>query len=451
MADATRARLFVRPDLTSFCRLNELGLVVTGQRLEPGRAVLACRVLEPDRWCRRCGCEGAPRDTVLRRLAHEPLGWRPTVLEISIRRYRCTGCAHVWRQDTTPAAEPRAKLSRRGLRWALESIVVGHLTVARVAAGLGVAWNTANDAVLAEGKRVLIDDEHRFDGVRVIGVDEHVWRHTRRGDKYVTVIIDLTPVRAGTGPARLLDMVEGRSKAAFKTWLGERPRAWREGVEVVAMDGFSGFKTATTEELPDAVTVLDPFHVVRLAGDALDRCRRRVQQQLHGHRGHRDDPLYRARRTLHTGTDLLTEKQCQRLRDLFAPDAHAEVEATWGIYQRMIDAYRHRDRAQGRELMAKLITDLTTGVPDGPGRGHHPGPDPDQASRRRTRLLRQARHIQRPHRGHQRPTRAPTRISARLPQPHQLHRQIAARVRRIQTPAPTPSIVKSRHTTASSP
>jgi hypothetical protein len=75
----------------------------------------------------------------------------------------------------------------------LEGIVVQHLTVARVAEGLGVAWNTANDAVLAEGRRVLIDDEHRFDGVTAIGVDEHVWRHTRRGDKYVTVIIDLTP------------------------------------------------------------------------------------------------------------------------------------------------------------------------------------------------------------------------------------------------------------------
>ena len=68
---------------------------------------------------------------------------------------------------------------------------------------------------------MLIEDPHRFDGVRVIGVDEHCWRHTRRGGKYVTVIIDLTPIRDGTGPARLLDMVEGRSKQVFKTWLGE--------------------------------------------------------------------------------------------------------------------------------------------------------------------------------------------------------------------------------------
>ena len=147
------------PDLTTFCRLDELGLVVVGQRLEPDRAVLACRVLEADDgtegWCRRCGCAGRPRDTVTRELAHEPLGWRPTTLLVTIRRYRCTGCGHVWRQDTSRAAEPRARLSRRGLAWALEAIVCQHLSIARVAQGLGVAWNIANDAVLAEGRGLV--------------------------------------------------------------------------------------------------------------------------------------------------------------------------------------------------------------------------------------------------------------------------------------------------------
>ena len=354
---------FVRPDLTTFAGLDELGLEVIGQRLEPDRAVLECRVVEPDGWCRRCGCEGTPRDTVTRELAHEPLGWRPTTLLIRVRRYRCTGCGYVWRQDTTAAAEPRTKLSRRGLRWALQGIVCQHLTVARVAEGLAVSWNTANAAVLTEGRRVLIDDPTRFDGVSAIGVDEHVWRHTRRGDKYVTVIIDLTPIREGSGPSRLLDMVEGRSKQVFKQWLADRPQAWRDGIEVVAMDGFTGFKTATAEELPEAVAVMDPFHVVRLAGDALDDCRRRVQQDTRGHRGRKGDPLYCARRTLHTGADLLTEKQTQRLDALFDGDTHVEVEATWAIYQAMITAYREPDRARGRAKMRQLIDSLATGVP----------------------------------------------------------------------------------------
>ena len=359
MPDAT----FAAPDLTTFCRLDELGLVAVGQRLEPGRAVIACRVVDPDDWCHRCGQHGLLRDTVVRRLAHEPLGWRPTVLEVLVRRYRCADCAHVWRQDTAKAAEPKARLSRRGLRWALEGIVVQHLTVARVAEGLDVSWNTANDAVLAEGKRVLINDPARFAGVTTIGVDEHVWRHTRRGDKYVTVIIDLTPARTNSGPVRLLDMVEGRSKSVFKTWLSERDQAWRDQVEVVAMDGFTGFKTATTEELPDAVAVMDPFHVVRLAGDALDKCRRRIQQDLHGHRGRAGDPLYSARRTLHTGTSLLTDKQKNRLDALFADDAHVAVEVTHAAYQRMITAYRDADPTRGHDLMTKLIASLSSGVP----------------------------------------------------------------------------------------
>ena len=208
------------------------------------------------------------------------------------------------------------------------------------------------------------------------------------------------------------------------------------------MDGFTGFKTATTEELPDAVAVMDPFHVVRLAGDALDRCRRRVQQQLHGHRGRTDDPLYRARRTLHTGADLLTDKQRQRLDALFADDEHVQVEATWGVYQRMITAYREPDRTRGRQLMQQLIDRLSSGVPGRVDRDHHPRPDPEPASRRRPGLLRPARHQQRTHRGDQRPARTPPRLRPRVPQPHQLHRQIPTRDRRVQTPT-TPSIVKS--------
>lgn len=218
-------------------------------------------------------------------MAHAPFGHRPTTLLLRIRPYRCSDCGRIWRQDKTSAAERLAKISRTGLRWALEGLILDHLTVSRLAAGLGVAWHAANTAVLKEGRRHLIDEPGRFDGVAVLGVDEHVWRHTRRGDRYMTLIIDPTPIRDGTGLARLLDMIESRSKQAFEQWLAAREPAWRDAVQVVAMDGFPGFKTATSEELPEAVAVMDPFHVVRRAGNALDSCQRRVQQQLHGHRG----------------------------------------------------------------------------------------------------------------------------------------------------------------------
>ena len=78
------------------------------------------------------------RGSVVRRLSHEPLGWRPTTLRVTVRRYRCTNCGHVWRQDTSRAAEPRARVSRRAMAWALTAIVCQHLTIARVAEALAV-------------------------------------------------------------------------------------------------------------------------------------------------------------------------------------------------------------------------------------------------------------------------------------------------------------------------
>ena len=61
---------------------------------------------------------------------------------------------------------------------------------------------------------------------------------------------------------------------------------------------------------------MDPFHVVRLAGDALDRCRRRVQQAIHGHRGHKDDPLYRCRRLLTKADERLDDNGRTKLTGL---------------------------------------------------------------------------------------------------------------------------------------
>ena len=357
---------FDRPDLSAFTRLDDLGLEVTGQHIEPDHAVLACRITGEDRWCRRCGCQGEARDTVIRRPAHEPYGWRPTILHVSVRRYRCQTCAHVWRQDMSQAADPRAKLSRAAVRWALTGLVVHHLTVARVAQALGVSWNTANTAVLGEGQRLLINDPARCEGVRVIGVDKHMWRHTPYGDKYVTVILDLTPIRERSGPSRLLDMVPGRSKRVFKTWLASQPDMWRERIEIVAMDGFTGFKSAAAEELPGARAVMDPFHVVRLAGDALDECRRRIGQELHHRRGRATDPLYKARRMLHTRSCLLMARQQHQLLNLFSSEGYVSLEVTWSVYQNIIDAYRDPKKIRGKALMKAEINTLTsTRVPRG--------------------------------------------------------------------------------------
>jgi transposase len=109
---------------------------------------------------------------------------------------------------------------------------------------------------------------------------------------------------------------------------------------------------------------MDPFHVVALAGEALDRCRQRVQQDTCGHRGRTGDPLYGIRRVLRTGAELLTDRQRQRLNAVFADQAHIQVQATWGIYQRIVTAYRQPDRAAAKAALAKVIKSISRGVPD---------------------------------------------------------------------------------------
>src|SRR5690625_4818712 len=351
---------FTSPDLDAFCLLDTLDLTVTGQTIDVNQAVLECRTNgDLDSWCHECGTEGIPRGTAICRLVHVPLGWRPTILHVRVRRYRCRACVRVWREDLTTVAAPRAKLSRQAVLWALKCLVIDRMSISRIAAGLGASWHTVNSAILATGQQLLLDVPGRFDGVRVLGVDEHVWRHTPFGSKYVTVIIDLTPIRDKTGPSRLLDIVEGRSKKVFKTWLAAQSQAFRAGVEEIAMDGFAGYKSAATEELPDATPVMDPFHVVALAGSAVERCRQRIQQETLGHRGRSGDPLYGIRRVLLTGANLLTKKQTGRLETVLAAEEHTQVDVTWWVYQRIVAAYRDPDRTRGRDRLRAVIASLS--------------------------------------------------------------------------------------------
>ena len=272
-------------------------------------------------------------------------------------------------------------------------MVVHHVTVARIAQALGVSWNTANTAVLAEGARLLINDPARCKGVRVIGVDEHVWRHTPYGDRYVTIILDVMPVHDRSGPSQLLDMIPGRSKEVFKTWLASQPDTWRSRIEIVAMDGFTGFKSAAAEELPDARAVMDPFHVVHLAGDALDECRRRTGQELHHRRGRAKDPQYKASRMLHTRSCLLTPRQQHQILDLLTSDCHVALEVTWSVYQNItwcLQCAQH-ERGQGPDASRNQHTDLhaRTKLPD---RAHYTGQDTQTPSHRHPGLLRPPPH-----------------------------------------------------------
>ena len=112
------------PCLDTFCRLGRLGLSVTAQRVEPDHTVLRCRPTTPPLPCPGCARPGVRHDAVLRRLVHVPLGWKPTILEVVVPRYRCWPCRRIWRHSITTAAPSKGKLSREVIMVAVTSIVV---------------------------------------------------------------------------------------------------------------------------------------------------------------------------------------------------------------------------------------------------------------------------------------------------------------------------------------
>ena len=296
---------------------------------------------------------------------------------------------------------PRARLGVRAIRWAIRQLRFEGATIAGLARQLATTWNTVWSHI-KPCLQAASDDPARFAGVQVLGVDEHVWHHQdrrRRGPRELTGIVDLT--RGKDHPtARLLDLVPGRSGTAHENWLEERGEDFRSGIQIATLDPFQGQQerhrlTCST----DATSVLDAFHIVKLAGDAPGEVRRRVQQDTTGHRARTGDPLYQIRLLLRASRHRLTPRQKERLREAFvADDAHISVEV----------AYLHRASARG--LPSRHTRPRPT-----PGRPSHreptslshprnrsPGPDPTQVEGRILGLLRYRRSQQRPHRSHQR-------------------------------------------------
>ena len=351
-------------------RTIELGVTITDAAVDEKVTTIFCSPVTRDPHCPDCGREGRYRDTITRPLTDLPVAGYPLVLRVAVPRYRCTSaeCGRmVFNQDLGKLAAPRSATTRRCARYVLRRLMIDRTTVSAIAAELGVSWHTVNTiAMQATAQLVSAAGPDRLAGVKVIGVDEHRWAPRRLGAAgFVTLIIDLTPAYDHSGPARLLDLVPGRSAAALADWLTAQPADFAAQVQVVAMDGFAGYKTAAAEVLPDAVTVMDPFHVVALAGTKLDLIRQRIQQQTLGRRGHTGDPLYGIRRIARTRIQLLSTRQYTRLTGVLDIDEHLAVKVAWLIYQKIIAAYADPNRRRGKKAMTTLINSIRRAVPAG--------------------------------------------------------------------------------------
>ena len=84
------------------------------------------------------------------------------------------------------------------------------------------------------------------------------------------------------------------------------------------MDLSGPYRSAYDQMLPHAGQATDPFHVIRLGNTALDDVRRRVQNETLGHRGRKNDPLYRARKLLIMARERTSSAGETKLKGLLA-------------------------------------------------------------------------------------------------------------------------------------
>jgi transposase len=206
------------------------------------------------------------------------------------RRWRCVEplCGRLSFTESVPEVPPRSRTTGLLRRAAGSAVADACRSVAEVAQAFGVSWPTAHAAVIELAARELGDPEPTL----ALGIDE-----TRRGrprwhqepesgrwvrtDAWDTGFADLA------GTQGLLGQVEGRTSACVVDWLNARSREFRAGIRWVAIDPAAVYAKAvgTPGLLPNAVLVVDHFHVVALANAAVTAVRRRVVWEQQGRRG----------------------------------------------------------------------------------------------------------------------------------------------------------------------
>jgi transposase len=323
------------------------GFVVGAQQLVDGELWLRVETTADLVGCAGCGTRAVGHGrqrTVVRDL---PISGRPTVLVWSKRRWRCVepACeANTW-SETSPEIAPRAVMTERARRRLAEMVNIDGDSIAGAAAFFGVGWHTANQAV-ADHTDPEIADPDRLAGVTAIGVDEKRFLNATKDRRslFTTQIVDLDR-------HRLLDVVPGRSKDVLDTWLEERGDDWCAQIRLATLDPAAGYRRALEDHLPNVTLV------VRLANRAIDDVRRRVQNETLGHRGRKDDPLYRIRRVLLTGDERLTEDRFSWMQAMLdRGDPHGEVAAAWIAKELLRDVYRTVDEAHARRVMIGFYT-----------------------------------------------------------------------------------------------
>jgi transposase len=249
-------------------------------------------------------------------------------------------------------------LTTRAAKWATVQVGTGR-TVKEVAGELSCDWHTVNDAVTTYGEALLEADKKRLNRTSAIGLDETSF--VKLGGHHTSYATTVTDVEHH----QIIDILPTRNYLDVAGFLDQQPEAWKSRVTYGALDMSATYAAVYSVILPKASQVVDPFHVISLANRALDSVRRRVQTEQTGHRGRRDDPLYRVRRALLTGEEKLDEKAALRLSSLLQlGDPNAEVAIAYRVKERLRDFYRTFDVTEARSMLEELKTHcLRTSMP----------------------------------------------------------------------------------------
>lgn len=200
------------------------------------------------------------------RWRHLALGKWPVVLLAKVARVNCP--EHGVVTEGVPWAAPGSKFTLD-----FEELVgwmARETSRTAVTDLLHIAWRTVGRILERLVGRKL--DRGRLDGLFRIGVDEVSYR---KGHRYLTVVAD-----HATGKAAWLG--EGKSSKTLNAFFDELGPERSAKVDVVTMDMSAAYISTVRERAPQAKIAFDPFHVVKLANEAVQEVRRTEARERKG-------------------------------------------------------------------------------------------------------------------------------------------------------------------------
>jgi transposase len=301
--------------------------------------------------CRACGAFAKVKERPCVTYIDLPVFGSPMRLTWKKHRMRCPNpiCAvKTWVQRDHRIAAKSCLLTTRAAKWATVQVGTGR-SVIEVARELSCDWHTVNDAVTTYGEALLVADKKRLTKTTAIGLDEtNFVRLKEQRTSYATTVCDVEH-------HQIIDILPTRNYVDVAQWMHDQGEGWRHRIVYGALDMSAVYAAVYSAMLPKAAQVVDPFHAVALANRALDAIRRRVQIEQLGHRGRKDDPLYRARRLLLRGEERLSDDAGERLASLLElGDPTAEVAIAYRVKERLRDFYKEHDPAAAEAMLADL-------------------------------------------------------------------------------------------------